>query len=47
VIAVVDNPKALERRLTELRRLERQRSRRASGSSRYRETAKKLTRLHA
>jgi len=47
VIAVVDNPKALERRLTELRGLHRQRSRRRSGSSRYRETAKKLTRLHA
>ena len=47
VIAVVDNPKALERRLKELRRLDRQRSRRASGSSRYRETANKVTRLHA
>jgi putative transposase len=47
VIAVVDNPKALERRLTELRRLHRQRSRRAAGSLRYRETARKLTRLYA
>ena len=45
VIAVVDDPKALERRLQELRGFHRRRSRRTSGSSRHRETAKKLTRL--
>ncbi|MGA9076901.1 MAG: IS607 family element RNA-guided endonuclease TnpB [Acidimicrobiales bacterium] len=46
VIAEVENPKALEHRLAELRRLNRQRSRRTPGSSRYRDTAKKITRLH-
>ncbi|MGB9111213.1 MAG: IS607 family element RNA-guided endonuclease TnpB [Acidimicrobiales bacterium] len=46
VIAVFENPEVLEHRLAELRRLNRQRSRRARGSSRYRETAGKITRLH-
>ena len=47
VIAEVENPKALEHRLPELRRLNRQRSRRMYGSSRYRETSVKIARLHA
>ena len=43
----VENPKVLEHRLPELRRLQRQCARRTSGSSRYRETSTKITRLHA
>ena len=47
VIAELANPRALERRLGELRRLQRQRCRRTRGSRRYKETATKITRLHA
>jgi putative transposase len=47
VLRVVENPEPLAQRLKELRRLSRQRSRRTRGSSRYRETAKKITRLRA
>jgi putative transposase len=47
VISELANPRALEHRLAELRRLNRQRARRTRGSSRCRETAKKITRLHA
>ena len=47
VIQEVANPKALEHRLADLRRLNRQRSRRHIGSSRYKETSAKLRRLHA
>jgi putative transposase len=47
VIAELANPKALEHRLSELRRLNRQRARRTRGSRQYRETATKITRLHA
>ncbi len=43
----VKNPKVLEHRLAELRRLQRQRARRTSSSSRYRETSTKITRLHS
>ena len=39
VIAAVQNPRALERRLDELRRLNRQRARRTGGSSRYQVTS--------
>jgi putative transposase len=47
VISELDNPRALERRLSELRRLQRQRTRRTRGSRQYQETAAKITRLHA
>jgi len=47
VIGELANPNALEHRLKELRRLQRQRARRTHGSSRYRETAAKITRLHS
>jgi putative transposase len=47
VIAELANPRAVERRLGELRRLQRQRCRRTRGSRRYKETATKITRLHA
>lgn len=47
VVAVVPNPAPLAKRLAELRRLNRQRSRRTPGSSRYRQTKMKISRLHA
>jgi putative transposase len=47
VIATVQNPRALELRLGELRRLSRQRARRTRGSSRYQATTAQLSRLHA
>jgi putative transposase len=47
VISELDSPRALERRLSELRRLQRQRTRRTRGSRQYKETAAKITRLHA
>jgi len=47
VIGELDNPSALEHRLSELRRLQRQRARRTRGSRQYQETAPKITRLHA
>ena len=47
VLGVLENPRALERRLSELRRLQRQRTRRTRGSRQYKETAAKITRLHA
>jgi putative transposase len=47
VIGELANPRALEHRLKELRRLCRQRCRRTRGSRRYQETAAKITRLHA
>ena len=47
VIDELANPHALEQRLKELRRLQRQRGRRTRGSRQYRETANKVTRLHA
>jgi putative transposase len=47
VIGELDNPRALEHRLSELRRLQRQRARRTRGSRQYQETATKITRLHA
>ena len=47
VIGELANPHALEHRLKELRRLQRQRSRRTRGSRQYQETASKLARLHA
>ncbi|HVA70056.1 MAG TPA: IS607 family element RNA-guided endonuclease TnpB [Acidimicrobiales bacterium] len=47
VIGELANPHALEHRLQELRRLQRQRSRRTRGSRRYLETVTKITRLHA
>jgi putative transposase len=47
VIGELDNPRALEHRLSELRRLQRQRCRRTRGSRQYQETAAKITRLHA
>jgi putative transposase len=47
VISELDNPRALERRLSELRRLQRQRTRRTRGSRQSKETAAKITRLHA
>jgi putative transposase len=46
VIGELANPRALERRLGELRRLQRQRARRTRGSRHYVETAAKITRLH-
>jgi len=47
VIGELTNPRALEHRLSELRRLQRQRARRTRGSRQYQETATKITRLHA
>jgi putative transposase len=47
VLGVLENPRALEHRLSELRRLQRRRARRTRGSRQYRETATKITRLHA
>jgi len=47
VIDELVNPHALEHRLSELRRLQRQRARRTRGSRRYKETAAKIARLHA
>jgi putative transposase len=47
VIDELANPRALEHRLRELRRLHRQRARRTRGSRQYRETAARITRLHA
>ena len=47
VIGELANPRALEHRLSELRRLQRQRSRRTRGSRQYHETCAKITRLHA
>ncbi len=46
VISELANPRALERRLSELRRLQRQRTRRTRGSRQYAETAAKIARLH-
>ncbi|MHB2028499.1 MAG: IS607 family element RNA-guided endonuclease TnpB [Acidimicrobiales bacterium] len=47
VISELANPRALEHRLLELRRLQLQLSRRTRGSRQYRETSTKITRLHA
>ncbi len=47
VIGELANPRALEHRLSELRRLNRQRCRRTRGSRQYADTATKITRLHA
>jgi putative transposase len=47
VIGELANPHALEHRLCELRRLQRQRARRTRGSRQYAQTAAKITRLHA
>jgi putative transposase len=47
VIDELVNPHALEHRLSELRRLQRQRARRTRGSRQYKETAAKIARLHA
>jgi putative transposase len=47
VIGELANPRALEHRLDELRRLQRQRARRTRGSRQYVETATKIRRLHA
>ena len=47
VIDILDNPRALEHRLSELRRLQRQRDRRTRGSRQYAQSAAKITRLHA
>jgi putative transposase len=47
VIGELANPRALERRLGELRLLQRQRCRRTRGSRHYAQTAAKITRLHA
>ena len=47
VIGELANPRGLEHRLKELRRLQRQRARRTRGSRQYIQTAKKITRLHA
>ncbi len=47
VIGELANPRALEHRLSELRRLQRQRTRRTRGSRQYAETAAKIARLHA
>jgi len=47
VVAVVLNPAPLAKRLSELRRLSRQRSRRNRGSSRYLAANHKISRLHA
>jgi putative transposase len=47
VIDELKNPRALEHRLKELRRLQRQRCRRTRDSRRYKETAAKISRLHS
>ncbi len=47
VIGELANPRALEHRLAELRRLQCQRARRTRGSRQYLETAATITRLHA
>jgi len=47
VIGELANSRVLEHRLKELRRLQRQRSRRTRGSRQYDETATKIARLHA
>jgi putative transposase len=47
VIGGLANPSALERRLNELRRLQRQRCRRTRGSRQYKETVTKIARLYA
>jgi putative transposase len=47
VIGELANPHALEHRLSELRRLQRQRARRTRGSRQYAQTAAKIARLHA
>jgi putative transposase len=47
VIDELKNPRALEGRLKELRRLQRQRCRRTRDSRRYKETAARILRLHA
>ena len=47
VIARVENPKALARSLRELRRLNRQRSRRTKGSIRYQQANRRISVLHA
>jgi len=47
IIDRVGNPKALHAALTDLRRLNRQRSRRTTGSRGYRETNTKISVLHA
>jgi len=47
VLSELANPHALDHRLKELRRLQRQRARRTRGSRQYQETAAKITRLHA
>ncbi len=47
VVSELANPRALEHRLRELRRLQRQQSRRTRGSRQYTETATKIRRLHA
>jgi putative transposase len=47
VIARVENPKALEGALGDLRRLQRQRARRTPGSRHYRETTARISCLHA
>ena len=46
-ITVVENPRALNRHLSELRRLCRARSRRTPGSRRYRQVNIKISKLHA
>lgn len=46
VLEVVDNPRPLQSALQDLRRLNRQRSRRTKGSRRYRETNAKISVLH-
>ena len=47
VISELANPRVLEHRLKELRRLQRQRCRRTRGSRQFKESAAKITRLHA
>jgi putative transposase len=47
VLGVLENPRALEQRLGELRRLNRQRARRTRGSRHYAETTARIARLHA
>ncbi len=46
VLERVPNPRPLETALRQLRHLSRERSRRTRGSSRYRQTQRKITRLH-
>ena len=47
VVGELANPRALEHRLKELRRLQRQRCRRTRGSRQYQDTAATITRLHS